>query len=91
MRALRIEDLIWDSWNREHITKHDVSLSEVEQALGDSGKKVLKTYASRLLVLAAVEKRFLTIVLAPKSGRKFYVVTARDMSRKERRFYRGDK
>lgn len=29
----RIERLVWDDWNRDHIAKHDVISEEVEELL----------------------------------------------------------
>lgn len=87
---VRIKSLVWDNWNVEHIGKHKVSLSEVEIALKDKQKKALKTYKGRLLVLGRAKKRLLSIVLALEEKQNYYVVTARDMSKKERRFYGHD-
>lgn len=64
-----------------------VSPLEVEIALKDTKKQVLKTYKERLLVLGRAKKRLLSIVLALEEKQNYYVVTARDMSKKERRFY----
>ena len=82
---IRIKQLIWDDWNIDHIKKHKVSVDEVEEAC-KAAKKTLKTYQSRLIVLSRTKKnRLLTIVLAPAGKGKYYLVTARDMSQKERR------
>lgn len=81
----RIKQLIWDDWNIEHIKKHKVSIEEVEEAC-HSGKKPLKTYKGRLVILGKTKKgRLLTVVLAPIEEGKYYIVTARDISKKERR------
>jgi len=83
---IEIKRLVWDDWNVEHIRKHKVSVGEVEEAC-KRRRKTLKSYQKRLLVFGQTkEKRFLTIVLAPEGKGKYYVVTARNISRKERRF-----
>lgn len=72
-KMVKVKDLVWDEWNVDHIAKHRVTPVQVEIALKDKQKKVLKTYQQRLL----------TVVLAPESKQQYYVVTARDMSKKE--------
>lgn len=84
---VRVRGLVWDDWNIAHITRHKVSVEEVEQACRFGGKKVLETYGERLLVLGKSGRRLLTVVLAPEENDRFYVVTARDASKKERRFF----
>lgn len=33
MTKIKINQLIWDEWNREHIKKHNVTPQQVEEAL----------------------------------------------------------
>lgn len=85
---VRIRKLIWDNWNIEHIKKHKVSIQEVEETC-HSGNKPFKTYKKRLIILGKTrEGRLLTVVLAPVENGKYYVVTARDTSKKERELLR---
>lgn len=80
-----IEELIWDDWNIEHIKKHGVSVSEVEEVC-HSQIKTYKSYQNRLIILGKTRNnRLITLILMEKSKRIYYVVTARAMSRKERR------
>ncbi len=82
---IKIKQLIWDDWNVKHIGKHKITVDEVGEVCRFV-KKVLKTYQGRLVVLGKTKKdRSLTVVLAPKGKNKYYVVTARDTSKKERR------
>lgn len=82
---IQIKGLVWDEWNRKHIGKHKVTPAEVNQAC-NLIKKSLSSYGGRLIVIGETKKaRLLTIVLAPESKNKYYVVTARTSSRKERR------
>lgn len=80
-----IEELIWDDWNVDHIKKHNVSVLEVQE----SCEKVIEgfeSYKNRLIILGKTKSdRLLTIVLIEQNKKSYYVVTARDMSRKERR------
>lgn len=80
-----IKQLIWDDWNVKHIGKHKVTVDEIEETCR-SVKKALKTYQGRLVILGKTKKdRLLTVILAPKGKNKYYAVTARDTSKKERR------
>lgn len=78
--------LVWDEWNTEHIKKHQVSREEVEQVYLSKAVE-RQTYLNRVLILGRTKKgRFLTIV-AYRGEKGSYVISARDMSRKERRYY----
>ena len=79
--------LVWDSWNKSHIKKHQVAISEVEEAY--SGEIVeSKSYLGRKVIFVRTrERRGLTIVVSPGVNSRHYVISARDMSKKERRLY----
>lgn len=80
-----IEELIWDDWNREHIKKHKVKVEEIEEACSDPINS-FKSYQDRLIVLGRTKQnRLLTLVLMKKETGIYYLITARDMSRKERK------
>ena len=79
--------LVWDVWNTEHIKKHNVTVEEVEE-IYKSPKITKKTYLNRTLILGKTKKnRFLTIVVSTEKQIAPYVISARDMSKKERRYY----
>lgn len=82
-----IRSLVWDPWNSAHIRKHHVSIAEAEEAC-ESEIKTKETYDGRLMVFGVTKKgRFLITVVASREEESFYVVTARSMNRKERRWY----
>ncbi len=87
----KIEKIIWDAWNTSHIAKHGVSMQEVEKALSDLYVVYLPTYNGRILALGRSEMRLLAIILVEESEREFYIITAQDMSKKERKVYRNAK
>jgi len=63
--------------------------SEVETATSDTNAVFLRGYKSRVLVLGKSVGRLLTVVLQPQRAKgEYYVVTARDMAKKEREHYR---
>ena len=84
---IKVTSLVWDEFNSQHIRLHGVTIVEAEEAV-QSKIKVKKTYEDRLLVFGKTKNnRFLTLAIAPKGDNSYYVVTARNMSRKERRWY----
>ncbi|MCX6783542.1 MAG: BrnT family toxin [candidate division WWE3 bacterium] len=88
---VEIEELIWDDFNVSHIARHKVRVSEVEMALEDKNIKFFNAHSSRFVALGSAGKRLLSIIIATKDNNKFYVVTARDASKRERRFYLNEK
>lgn len=75
---------MWDEFNLEHIKKHGVKRKEVEEA----SRRVIyhrKTYQKRFLVVGYASKRLVSFVVKRKESTIYYLVTARDAERKERR------
>jgi uncharacterized DUF497 family protein len=87
-----IRRLIWDDWNIEHISRHNVIPAEVELSLSDKHAVFLRAKQGRVMVLGRAKKRLLTTILnaQPEEG-AFYVITARDMAKKERAYYQSQK
>ena len=87
---LIINDLIWSKENLEHIKSHNVTKSEIEEVC--SGKfNNQPTYGSRLMIFGKTSiGRKLTIVLKEKENDNYLIITARDMSKKERRYFLND-
>ncbi len=83
-----IKDLVWDETNLDHIAYHNVEQHEVEEALGgDAWFK--KRGRDRYYAYSQTDSgRYLFIVLDREYDDCFYVVTARDMDDREKRFYR---
>jgi len=90
---MKIERISWDQETVDHISNHSVSPEEVEQVLfndidlplimrGKEGKYLAygKTNGGRLLLVVWASKY-----------RKTKIITARDMSKKEKQFYRRRK
>jgi uncharacterized DUF497 family protein len=89
---VRIDELIWDEWNEEHIARHSVRPEEVEEAVFDPSAIFFRTRRAgylRYLVLGLSEAgRYLFVILEPLGGQRAYVVTARDMTDSERRRFK---
>ena len=84
MTRIIVKKLIWDNWSTEHIKKHDVMKEEVEKVAKNLiAHKVGKK--GRYIAMGRSGSRLLSLVLSRKGPGVYYVVTARDSSRKERR------
>lgn len=84
MTRIHLENLIWNYWNREHIRKHNVLQQEVEEAI----KNIITHrtgYNGRIILTGKSGKRLISVVVYPKQAKKYYIVTARDAEKKERR------
>jgi uncharacterized DUF497 family protein len=82
---LQIEELIWDDFNTKHILKHEVSILEINEACQNI-KASFSSRESRIILIGKTKTdRILTMVLAELEDNKYYLITARDSSRKERR------
>lgn len=90
---MRIDELLWDDWNEDHIARHGIRPDEVEQAVFDPGSLFLRTRREgvrRYLVLGLTEAgRYLFVVLDPMNGNRAYPVTAREMTDAERRRFKA--
>ena len=80
-----VNGLVWDEWNKEHLTKHGITIEEVEEVC--HGKhEARKSYRKRILLIGKTKRgRQLAIVLSPEDrnfkiyGNGFYyVITAFD-------------
>ena len=90
---MKIEKVSWDQETVDHISNHLVSPEEVEEALfNDADIPVLmRGREGKYLAYGKTHGgRFLFIVWASKY-KKTKIITARDMTEMEKRFYRGRK
>ena len=84
MTKIRIEQLIWDEFNTEHIKKHHVTKEVVEEAIQNINTHK-EGYSGRIILIGRVGKRILAILVAPEENKKYYPVTVRDADKKERK------
>ncbi len=62
----RINGLIWDEWNRNHIAEHKISVEEVEEVCHGKHEAV-ESYRKRILVIGITKKgRTLIVSLSPE-------------------------
>ena len=88
---LRIRDLIFDERNTEHIARHHVNPDEVEEACWTLPVVRRGKYGRLAVYGRTLVGRYLLVILAPKTGGDYYVITARPMTQAERRRYRQQK
>lgn len=88
---VKIDKIIWDEWNVEHIARHGVVPSEVEELL--HGSYILReSYRGRLKIVGRTKNgRFLAIAVHEDFENSFYLVTARDADLEEQTDYLDEK
>lgn len=61
-----VNSLVWDVWNREHLTKHKITVEEVEEVC--HGKfRVVKSYRKRIQMMGKTKSgKKLKIILSPE-------------------------
>lgn len=84
MVRVKIRELVWNDHNREHIKKHNISIEEVENAIQNlivhkKGKK------GKYIAIGRTGKRILSVVIGREKTGVYYVVTARDSDKRERK------
>lgn len=91
MTRLVVKKLIWKQWNIEHIQKHNISIQETETA----AKNLVahkRGYKGRYIVIGRCDRRILSIIIVREKKGEYFVVTARDADKEERkRVYEKEK
>ena len=84
MTRIILKALIWDVWNTIHIKKHSVTKKETESAI----KNIIayrQGYKGRIVLIGRSGKRLLAVIVSKEISGRYYVVTARNADKKERR------
>jgi hypothetical protein len=90
---MKIQNISWDQETVDHIANHGVSPEEVEQVLFNDYDipVIMRGKENKYLAYGKTDSgRFLFVVWVSKY-RKTRIVTARDMTKKEKQFYRKRK
>jgi uncharacterized DUF497 family protein len=83
---VRIKAVLWDQWNISHIAHHGVEQAEVEELL-EGNPQIRKSRTGSYVLYGQSEAgRYLIVVIAPRSQGMVYVITARDMSDREKKW-----
>ncbi len=82
----------WDSYNTEHISRHDLYPDEVEQVFNDPRRKGTSSRRTesekRWAIIGQTYSGRILFVVYTKRDAKIRVVTARDATNSEKRLYR---
>lgn len=82
----------WDEKNEDHIAEHGVSITEVEEAILFQKPFYQKTREGKYVTYAITEDgRYLFVVFVIRGKTRIRVITARDMTDKEKRYYKKRK
>ena len=86
---VNIKQLVWTPENEQHIAEHQVTPAEVEELFFEEGPYVRRGPGENLYHVygRSGAGRYLFVVMIHLEEGKGYVVTARDMDKKERRLY----
>ena len=79
-------EIVFDTWNKEHVLKHGVKKNEIENAL--RGEIYVKRMVEVYGVIGNSFGRILFIVLAERGGNKVYPITARDADESMKKLYK---
>lgn len=86
---MRICAFDWDENNENHIARHGVAIFEVEEAILFNKPFYQKSREDKYAAYTITEEgRFLFIVFAIKARGRIRIITARDMTDKEKGFYK---
>ena len=83
MTRIKVKEIVFDAWNIKHVRKHNVKPEEIFEAARNLIYHRV-TYKNRYLAIGISEKRLITLILKRENTGRYYLVTARDASKKER-------
>ena len=90
---MKIEKISWDEETVSHITRHAVSPEEVEEVLfnEDDNPIILKGKEGKYLAFGQTQSGRYLLVVWVNHYKKTGIITARDLTKKEKQFYRKTK
>lgn len=89
---MRINSFDWDERNEDHIAEHGVTIFEVEEAIMFGKPFYQRGREGKYIAYAVTEEgRYLFMVFVVKGGGQIRVISSRDMSEKEKHYYRKRK
>lgn len=89
---MNIHAFDWDEKIENHIAEHGISTSEVEETVLFCKPFYQRTREGKYIAYAVTEDgRYLFIVFVLKDSTRIRVISARDMTEKEKRYYKKRK
>ncbi len=87
---MKVDELIFNERNIEHIARHNVLPEEVKEVI-EGNILPLKAKLGRVMVIGKTKKsRTLAVILEKFKGNIYFPVTARGADRKERKMYKEE-
>ncbi len=87
---IEIDELVFTDQNIEHIARHNVLPEEIKSALLYRPVFFKAEYGRIMMIGQTENKRWLSVILAEVKQKVYYVVTARDADKKERKMYQEE-
>lgn len=84
MTRITLSQLVWDNWNKQHIKKHGFTIEEIETVISNIVAHRMG-HSRKIVIIGRSGKRLIAMILGREEGNKYYVTTARDADRKERK------
>ena len=84
MTRIIVKQIVWDAFNIEHIKKHKVRQEEITVSIKNTAYH-RHAHHGRYLMVGRSGKRIITVIIRRKKLTTYYLVTARDANKKERR------
>jgi len=89
---MHIHSFDWDEKNENHIAEHGVAIFEVEETILFSKPFYQRTREDKYIAYGVTEEgRCLFIVFVTKGSGRIRVISARDMTEKEKHYYKKRK
>lgn len=89
---MHIHSFDWDEKNENHIAEHGVAIFEVEEAILFSRSFYERSREGKYIAYSVTEEgRYLFIVFVIKGSSRIRVISARDMTEKEKHYYKKRK
>ena len=90
---MKIERISWDQETADHISNHSVSPEKVEEMLFNNVTSpiIMRGKEGKYLAYGKTNGGRLLLVVWAARYRKTKIITARDMSKKEKQFYKRRK
>lgn len=86
---MRIHSFDWDNKNENHIAEHGVAIFEVKDAILFTKPFYQRSRENKYIAYSVTEEgRYLFIVFVIRGSERIRVISARDMTEKEKRYYK---
>ena len=93
MRFIKLIEFLWDNGNIDkNLKKHKVNNKECEEIFSDKNKKIYRDRfhskkEARYILLGKTKKKRLLYTVFTIRNQKVRIISARDINRRERKFY----